>query len=904
MDPEEDSGKFISIIIECLFILNRIPEALEMIKDRADKELGNIVKRTGRELLGTHATHAATSGVTGINRNIMTTGHQQQQQSSSLNAILPAVLRSSIILSDPENKAHLLQDLFQYLFTQFRTVVSIHEAIVLVNFRRIQKRISPESGVGDRIKLYQMEDIWAKIQAVVELVADFCLDISGTSGGGPNVTPGSNAIMTGSGVMSQTSSHSDGSSHVMFGSTVGTSVADLNSYFVKKRGVGLSTVASSVSGFGVGKFSSSGSSSVSASGALTSSTGSSSSASGSSSKMSKSLSTALFRFDHSSHAMSLNQYLQEQKDAMREKAELTGESTLDSIDISETDRYIVCTPAPENLVIMFNPLIKFISEIDSELNLGEGNHCPLHSYIMRSADVFLKQINHDLDRMMIESNKSLEKRITVTDYPAVNDPLTTSGIMTQSGLSSSSTVTSVTKDPSIKSVPILQSTVMIERCIQDLKKLMIYIPPFADDFLTLILNVLSNYKDTCQSVYRSLIQPDGHHHHQVSLSESSHHHHHHSTDKRRIISASWAKDDDISRLLKSLPNWLILDKVKKNPQILAKSSLAVMSGSSLSFDTEFPEEVRLRNMKESEILTSNLSSDTLIPSHEILSDVNLLKILGLLQESLEWLGLRIQELERTLPKVTSSSNDQLLSVSTSSNMTTSSLSDMKMSSLSEVSIATLNQLSRDFEDLAETCLLVLHLEVRVHCFYYLLPLSIPSSSSSSSGVSNFAPLVDNQEADLDVIKLTKDMSAINDALGNNLQSWKLRYIFEGVGHLVSTILINSASGIKKINENGVKKMCRNIFNIQQNLTCITMSREVALDTARNYYELFLMTPEEILSSLVEKGPSFSSVEYVNAINLLCRSMVQVSGQPPKDQSYLNGLLKKLSEILNEVSVTL
>ena len=43
-------------------------------------------------------------------------------------------------------------------------------------------------------------------------------------------------------------------------------------------------------------------------------------------------------------------------------------------------------------------------------------------------------------------------------------------------------------------------------------------------------------------------------------------------------------------------------------------------------------------------------------------------------------------------------------------------------------------------------------------------------------------------------------------------------MFEGVSHLVSAILISSAATIKKINTNGVKKMCRNIFAIQHTLT--------------------------------------------------------------------------------------
>jgi exocyst complex component 4 len=59
---------------------------------------------------------------------------------------------------------------------------------------------------------------------------------------------------------------------------------------------------------------------------------------------------------------------------------------------------------------------------------------------------------------------------------------------------------------------------------------------------------------------------------------------------------------------------------------------------------------------------------------------------------------------------------------------------------------------------------------------------------------------------------------VEDALDSSLQSRKIQYIFEGVSSLVSAILISSAATIKRINSNGVKKMCRNIFAVQHTLT--------------------------------------------------------------------------------------
>ncbi|CAG2175099.1 unnamed protein product [Oppiella nova] len=91
-------------------------------------------------------------------------------------------------------------------------------------------------------------------------------------------------------------------------------------------------------------------------------------------------------------------------------------------------------------------------------------------------------------------------------------------------------------------------------------------------------------------------------------------------------------------------------------------------------------------------------------------------------------------------------------------------------------------------------------------------------------------------------------------------------------------------------------MCRNIFVIQQSLTTITMSREVALDYARQYYELFYHTIDEILTTIVEKGSQFQLTEYMTAITLLHRSGPTGGGQQSLDAS-----LKRLTEILNEVA---
>ena len=95
---------------------------------------------------------------------------------------------------------------------------------------------------------------------------------------------------------------------------------------------------------------------------------------------------------------------------------------------------------------------------------------------------------------------------------------------------------------------------MVEEMIQDLKDLMQSLPLYASKFMEMICAILSNYKDTCYAAYKSKSVCRG-----LSLSFSFSHIHFlslaivritQSNSVSPIISATWAKDEDISRLLR------------------------------------------------------------------------------------------------------------------------------------------------------------------------------------------------------------------------------------------------------------------------------------------------------------------------------------------------------------------
>lgn len=60
---------------------------------------------------------------------------------------------------------------------------------------------------------------------------------------------------------------------------------------------------------------------------------------------------------------------------------------------------------------------------------------------------------------------------------------------------------------------------------------------------------------------------------------------------------------------------------------------------------------------------------------------------------------------------------------------------------------------------------------------------------------------------------------------------------------MSNMLIKGLGKIKSINRNGVLKMCRNVFALQQNLTNIVQFKELHFDRVRKFYQLLNLSED-------------------------------------------------------------
>eukprot|EP00794_Sanderia_malayensis_P005498 gene5499-6183_t len=536
----------------------------------------------------------------------------------------------------------------------------------------------------------------------------------------------------------------------------------------------------------------------------------------------------LFRFEGSSSAIAMSSYIKDQGQDLI--SSIPGDTYADSLFSSKPQ--LLCKPNGSNITALFIPVISFIGEIEKKTSSTLGSKGVLYNFLTD----FVKKVF--LDHMFFavtEKTRSTSREYIVADGGLRLDAL-------------KNLIDQATQNALTVKRPLLKATVSIVNAIEELSSIMKSMPVYTNDFLDIIAQILHEYLATCRESYKSLV-----------LREEA-------GKPSNIFSASWAKDEDINRYLKTLPNWLNLQEE------LAK-------GKKITRD-EDKESIRARNSQQAEKLLGMLKKGA-IAKNEVILDIGDLKSLINLQESIDWLIKRVRDFTVRLSANTTS-------IKVQDPDTLEGLMDLiaQLPPIPEDTLRSLDKLTEEFQELADTCLLVLHLEIQSHCLYYLIP---------ATRQSNYVCTMDAVEVDPLVPQLTKDLRDIEEVCAASLSPFKLKYLFEGVGYFLATIIISSTAYIKKINRNGVKKMTQNIFTLQQELLDISRPREPDLENAKQYFELLFSTPDGLLNSLIEQGPveALKMQDYFNAIELLCRSEI------PFDKNALDVRKRKLKEIIED-----
>ncbi len=382
-------------------------------------------------------------------------------------------------------------------------------------------------------------------------------------------------------------------------------------------------------------------------------------------------------------------------------------------------------------------------------------------------------------------------------------------------------------------IPILQSSYLIFKSCEELCALVKCLPPYADDFCQAIADLLFKHREYCNKLFLSIVEKS-------------------ETSNVSIYSNEWVKDPDINRHLRTMPAFDAFIR-------MAKQQLTVEPVD------DNVEKIRFRQSKETETLLINFSQSEM-NLDDICTNYKHINVLATIHESLDWLYCRLLQYFDILDKCLTDVKylDALTQTSASITRTIKqNASHNDQLRLSRVNLELLSNALKTILTLSYDILLVLFLEIRLHCFYYL--------SLLFRNAAHYSYAIDT-DPDENVMALNRDLTRLQETLSSTLNEKKFSFIFQGLGFVVSTILIRSALRFNRISELGVTKMCRNIFTIEQTLSQIRTVGDAELMRAHQYYELLYATkPEEIIDGIEEHGPEYSEQDYLNLLQLQHRS---------------------------------
>ncbi len=385
-------------------------------------------------------------------------------------------------------------------------------------------------------------------------------------------------------------------------------------------------------------------------------------------------------------------------------------------------------------------------------------------------------------------------------------------------------------------IPILQSSYLIFKSCEELCALVKCLPPYADDFCQAIADLLFKHRESCNKLFLSIVEKS-------------------ETSNVSIYSHEWVKDPDINRHLRTMPAFDSFIRMAKQQ-------------SNNEHEDDNAETIRFRQTKETETLLINLNQIEM-NLDDICTNYKHIKILATIHESLDWLYCRLLQYFDILDKCLTDVKylDALTQTTITSGFISRSvkqnLSHNEQLKLSRVNLELLSNAMKTILTLSYDILLVLFLEIRLHCFYYL-SLLFRNSTHYSYAI--------DTDPDENVMGLNRDLTRLQETLSSTLNEKKFSFLFQGLGFVLSTILIRSATRFNRISELGVTKMCRNIFTIEQTLSQIRTVGDAELMRAHQYYELLYATkPEEIIDVIEEHGPEYAEQDYLNLLQLQHRS---------------------------------
>jgi exocyst complex component 4 len=558
---------------------------------------------------------------------------------------------------------------------------------------------------------------------------------------------------------------------------------DINSFFARKRLLNL--------GFGGGETTNSSSSAGQGTGGGGGTTGSQAGnqfgATGGGGGEEQNNQRRLFTFKGSSHAMSINSYIREQnnedlfmsgRDYMSEDSAANKLNAQNNASQNEQRvfKILVCQPDHRNITTIFATMEHIVKDISDEMRT-----MPVEQRPELTLDKFLQEFI--LTKFITNAVESIKENARIhSSSVATGSKASQAAAAAAAAASFDSSVNiydiskqliSLQKQKELGlSRPILESILLVFHSCTDLFNLIKDMNSYASEFTHAMYALIERHAAYCNQLLMSIVSSGG----DDNPASATY-----------VYSMIWVQDEAIKTYFKQLPAFSSAIKNRPTPaaqlaassrntaNISSQQNHLVMSGlhgnnmstATTNLDSQNPAVLAAKVQKEQfnvelwskecETLIGNLNDvNRDLEEGDLITNYNFIEMIAHLHESSDWLIVQLKFIIGSLEQMVK--NPKTLNNS--------------------LSLTELNRLVKQLDELDKwrgDTLLLLYLEIRVHCFFHLMNF-IRQEGNSLGSV--YAGDVDT-DPDECVLRMNRDLHRIYEHLARSLQESKVNYIFDG-----------------------------------------------------------------------------------------------------------------------------
>ncbi|ORX92580.1 hypothetical protein K493DRAFT_316507 [Basidiobolus meristosporus CBS 931.73] len=364
--------------------------------------------------------------------------------------------------------------------------------------------------------------------------------------------------------------------------------------------------------------------------------------------------------------------------------------------------------------------------------------------------------------------------------------------------------------------PLFKSATTLVSTVDSLCEVLHDMPLHQKEYITVIEGLLKKYREKCFTRFKATVTNGSNH-----IDEA---------DRSVLLSAMWAENEEIVSLL-------------KQSRTLNKSK-----------DQESPVDENL--LLQEITLETKLKKERSLHPSELVVDSKKLKFLATLHHTLMWLVSKIRTLKDQNHAACIPLEESIDSVP-------------RKSPLADEPFRNFDSILAEFQQLADTCLFMLHIEFRCQSMYYL---------DLATREGNYYLTEAAQEPDSYIVTLNTTLVNFEECMTETLPVNELSFVFSGLSYLMSHVLITNIRYIKQMNPAGISKMVRNILALKQNLANIAVPQlhGNGLDEAKTYYSLVALSPQELVQYAGEHINSFTFEQYKYLLSLIQESTEETS----------------------------